>query len=409
MSDLINIPSFYTKNVNNSQYASVETKTSLIEVPTFFNQEVPNETYNTIKPMACYENCEYTCMTTGEDFCQTTCEKSCQTTCQKSCQSTCERGCQSACETGCESACEIGCLGCLSVCEHECQYSCLDHCQMYCQDWCEVGCQYCEDSSCQSNCEITCEVCQTGCMIGCQNCMDQCERVCQDWCEISCQNCQTSCQVSVQEGSATFSISNYEQTTAIGLITNLQHPANQYSQFAMTVRLGSSSGSLVTTETWTSTSNGSTTQKEITGLQPNTTYWVIGYATFGGVQYALNSVTFKTKQKPGVWEWEYSIYQGGAFWSTVGKTGYVMRATHWNTFTTEINKVRIYKNLPEYVFTTATSNAAATTVTICINQAITALNEMLPSGSKMSSIVAGNKVTAKIFTDLRDKFNSIIQ
>lgn len=104
--------------------------------------------------------------------------------------------------------------------------------------------------------------------------------------------------------------------------------------------------------------------------------------------------------RPANWEWEYTITSGSQFYSQSGKTAYLMRAAHWNQFTARINEFRDYKGLSSYTFTTATTSTTPTGVRNCINQAINAINPMLSTAQRMDTIVAGDKVTAKIFTDL---------
>ena len=84
-----------------------------------------------------------------------------------------------------------------------------------------------------------------------------------------------------------------------------------------------------------------------------------------------------------------------------------MRATHWNEFTARINLFRVdYKGLSSYTFTTATNSTTPTGVRNCINEAINAINPMLPTAKK-NTIGAGDKVTAKIFTDFVAKIKLI--
>jgi hypothetical protein len=111
--------------------------------------------------------------------------------------------------------------------------------------------------------------------------------------------------------------------------------------------------------------------------------------------------------RPQNWAWEYTIVSGGSVYSVVGKKVNIMRAAHWNDFTTRINQFRAYKGLSPYSFTQVTSSTSGSAVVSAINQAINAINDMLPVGSKMSTITASNKVAASIFINLRDKLNSI--
>ena len=119
--------------------------------------------------------------------------------------------------------------------------------------------------------------------------------------------------------------------------------------------------------------------------------------------------TFRTPSLPGKWNWSYDIYSGGEFYdySSDGRTVYLMPASEWNDFTSKINEVREYKGLSSYSFTTATRNTSESGIRTCINQAINAINDMLSSGSRMSTISSGSEVRASIFIDMRDKLNSI--
>lgn len=114
-----------------------------------------------------------------------------------------------------------------------------------------------------------------------------------------------------------------------------------------------------------------------------------------------------TGNRPNNWAWEYTIVSGGSVYSVVGKKVNIMRAAHWNDFTTRINQFRAYKGLSPYSFTQVTSSTSGSAVVSAINQAINAINDMLPVGSKMSTITISNKVAASIFINLRDKLNSI--
>lgn len=119
------------------------------------------------------------------------------------------------------------------------------------------------------------------------------------------------------------------------------------------------------------------------------------------------SVTIQ-HSRPNDWSWSYSIYSGGEFYdySSDGITLYLMPAYEWNNFTKRINEFRIYKGLSTYDFTYASSSTSSYDVTNCINEAISAINDMLPTG-KMSTISSNSIIYARTFTNLRDKLNSI--
>lgn len=128
--------------------------------------------------------------------------------------------------------------------------------------------------------------------------------------------------------------------------------------------------------------------------------------TSGNMSIATDGDTSLTiiSSRPNDWNWEYTIQSGGNFYSQNGKTAYIMRASHWNSFTARINQFRDYKGLSAYSFTSVVSETNATRAVI--NQAINAINDMLSIG-KMNTLLAGDSVKAQTFIDLRNKLNSI--
>ena len=111
--------------------------------------------------------------------------------------------------------------------------------------------------------------------------------------------------------------------------------------------------------------------------------------------------------RPQNWEWEYTITQGGNFYSVSNKTAYLMRASHWNAFTSRINEFRIYKGKTAYSFTTATSGMSGSAVTTCVNQAINAINELIDVQYKIANVSAGQKITANTFLAMRNRLNNL--
>lgn len=111
--------------------------------------------------------------------------------------------------------------------------------------------------------------------------------------------------------------------------------------------------------------------------------------------------------RPQNWEWEYTITQGGNFYSVSNKTAYLMRASHWNAFTSRINEFRIYKGKTAYSFTTATSGMSGSAVTTCVNQAINAINELIDVQYRIANVSAGQKITANTFLAMRDRLNNL--
>ena len=144
------------------------------------------------------------------------------------------------------------------------------------------------------------------------------------------------------------------------------------------------------------------------GLSPNTRYSVRGRSIGSTSNSAWTAIRqFTTGDSPWTnWAWNYTIKSGGNFYSTSGKTAYLMTASHWNDFTAAINLKRSNNGLGAYTFTTARGTTTSAVLRECVNEAIRAINAMLVSSQRMTEISTGNKVTAKIFLDLRDKLNA---
>lgn len=148
------------------------------------------------------------------------------------------------------------------------------------------------------------------------------------------------------------------------------------------------------------------TVMNITGLSANTTYVLTVYAVnIGGSSSGISTIVTTLSDRPNNWQWLYNIYSGGPFYAQNGKIAYLMPAYHWNDFTNKINEFRHYKGLSSYNFTTVYSEQSVTSS--IINQAISAINDMLPSGSKIPFISSGSEVKASIFIDMRNKLNSL--
>lgn len=190
-------------------------------------------------------------------------------------------------------------------------------------------------------------------------------------------------------------------------ISGLQYSANQYDRFSALVYYGG--GGYVKQHIWTSGSSTNSTSTTITGLESDTSYWVDVYARYAGTDYYVGDVSFTTdfQARPNDWNWEYNIVSGGTFYSQSGKIAYLMRAAHWNSFTSRINEFRDYVGFSNYSFTTATTSTTPAGVRLCINQAIDAINPMLSVANRMTSISSGGAVSAQIFINLRNRLNSI--
>lgn len=147
----------------------------------------------------------------------------------------------------------------------------------------------------------------------------------------------------------------------------------------------------------------------ITGLTPNTQYKIQMDSydsvsnTDSGLSSAIYVITLQSS-KPTNWAWEYTIVSGGSFYDQVGSTVYLMRATHWNDFTTRINLFRDYKKYSIYTFTTASTSTTEVGIKNCINQAINAINGM---GFSQATVSTGGEVRASILLTMRDNLNSL--
>lgn len=76
-------------------------------------------------------------------------------------------------------------------------------------------------------------------------------------------------------------------------ISDLQYPANQYDEFSLVVYKDDVE---VANPHWTSASSSNYTSKTVTGLEPNTLYYVEGYAKWDGVWYLAGSDSATTDQ-----------------------------------------------------------------------------------------------------------------
>ena len=152
----------------------------------------------------------------------------------------------------------------------------------------------------------------------------------------------------------------------------------------------------------------------VTGLSADTSYkYGISAENDGGESDISWGSTFTTDSdaptRPNNWAWEFTISSGNPFYQQglATRSIYLMRAAHWNAFTSRINGFREYRGLVSYSFTSASTSTTEIGIRNCINQAIDAINSMLPSYQKMNNVYSGDDVSASIFTNMRDKLNSI--
>ena len=161
---------------------------------------------------------------------------------------------------------------------------------------------------------------------------------------------------------------------------------------------------------WSNYSNWAYNPYTVTGLLNGRSYdFRVAGANDAGTSGWSNIVTFDIgSPRPSNWVWEYTISQGGNFYNQVDKNVYLMRAVHWNTFTTNVNLFRAYKlgSGYNYAFTQATTATSETAMRVCINQAIDKVNDMLSTG-RIASVTTGDTVKAATFQQLRDRLNSL--
>jgi hypothetical protein len=133
--------------------------------------------------------------------------------------------------------------------------------------------------------------------------------------------------------------------------------------------------------------------------------------SFGNVGFS-NIVTLSTgsaRPQPD-WEWSYTIAVGSNVYSVVNNNIFIMTANEWNEFTFKIKQFRDYKGLPEFTFTTVSSQTNFTTT--ILNQALNAIRDLSPhftGGNTLpSNVVSGDLILkAEYFTRMRDCLNSI--
>ena len=137
-------------------------------------------------------------------------------------------------------------------------------------------------------------------------------------------------------------------------------------------------------------------------------YKIEAWAEFDISGTTLNSIGTATLYvTPGIdlWAWEYEISSKQPFYNQDSTAAYLMRAAHWNDFTTRINQVRVAKGLATYSFTTATTSTTEAGIRSCINQAIQAINAL---GYSQSTVASGDLISANVFNTMRDNLNDAI-
>lgn len=207
--------------------------------------------------------------------------------------------------------------------------------------------------------------------------------------------------VTTTNSQATLEVTEVTTTTISVEIINLEHDEDEYNFFIFHIQGGDIEDAF----------SGLTSYHTFTDLTPGVEYTITAYAVYGGKPYYVGSVSVTTYggSRPNNWEWSYNITPGGELYSysSDNKTAYLMPASEWNEFTDLINQFRNYKGLSNYNFTQASSSLNHQGIKTCINEAISAINDMLSSG-QMDLLTDSDYINnASIFINLRDKLNSI--
>ena len=100
--------------------------------------------------------------------------------------------------------------------------------------------------------------------------------------------------------------------------------------------------------------------------------------------------------RPDYFDWTYTKKSGGSFNLT---------ANEWNRLTANINAVRSYLGYFEHEFTTAYSGDTFTAA--MYNEAVWGFQGISGYGDTLSTVSAGDYITADLLNDLVDELNSI--
>lgn len=122
-----------------------------------------------------------------------------------------------------------------------------------------------------------------------------------------------------------------------------------------------------------------------------------------------NSIDVKLKEQISKFYWTTNIATGNSISNNTGSDNkwyaYPITSTEWKSYIDTLKKCREIKNITT---NRPLSDASRGTKMIpLVNQAINALNDMLPSG-KMSTLTSTSTLTSRVFLDLQNKLNSVI-
>jgi hypothetical protein len=138
-----------------------------------------------------------------------------------------------------------------------------------------------------------------------------------------------------------------------------------------------------------------------------------------GNEVVAQTDNFNVADKPGLWVWDidYQLSTGGN--GDINRLAYVpfdknelrpIKASRWNLFTEQINKIRVLKGLTEITFSPVYGKSNYSTEScgftpVIYNEVASAIRSL---GGNVSDITSDTVLSAALFTDLRDEFNNIV-
>jgi hypothetical protein len=159
-----------------------------------------------------------------------------------------------------------------------------------------------------------------------------------------------------------------------------------------------------TDSSWTVIS-GVTMPYNITGLQLGTDYNIraksrVNYfsVNYESVNYST-TLNIATSARPGLFSWDYDRTQGMDYATNK------IKATEWNRLTTNINAVRQFKGLSNYVFTTVYPNN--TFYATLWNQAISAISVLPYTTTLPNTKTTGNAILSLDLLNIKNCINSV--
>lgn len=143
------------------------------------------------------------------------------------------------------------------------------------------------------------------------------------------------------------------------------------------------------------------------GLSQLTTYYVGCYiyvpSTPTPITLPTVAYTTSANPRPAYFNWDYNPTTGTT--SKIQGQPFDLKATEWNRLTDNINSVRQYKGYSYYWFTTALQGSQFTAA--FYNEAVNAINDMLPFFNQLSTVSSGDTITAYLMNIIVTRLNGI--